>query len=292
LTVYYNKNINIVLNNIQVKCRNLLLLVNETPYFSSIKYKGRETYSIFDKRTSELLIQQYFLIVLSEYINISQDESLVFEVSNTKKDVIDDIFTVEGLDDKNNKNNIESTTIDQEIAFSETRKELKQITSNLLVTYFEIMNDHKDMIDFTYDSIMDRVFKTRENEKYIITDRLENMSQEMRNLDNTFKMLKMGEVWGKGMEKGLRKYNKKTQEDERNFVNRLHEMENKLRKDGVMNDRNADLVIEEAAEELIAGDEIENEVYDIADMTEDYMDGQYNPDDIGNTADIDYNEYD
>ena len=292
LKKYYNNNINIVLNNIQIKCSNLLLLVNETPYFSSIKYKGRETYSIFDKRTSELLVQQYFLMVLSEYVNISQDETLIFEVSDTREDVIDDVFTIEGLDDKNVKNNIESTTIDQEITFSETRKELKQITSNLLVTYFEIMSDHKDMIDLTYDSIMDSVFKTRENEKNIIIDRLENMTQEMRNLDNTFKMLKMGEIWGKGLEKGLRKYNKKTQEDERKFINRLHEMENKMRKDGVINDRNADLLIQDAAEELIVGDEIENEVYDIADMTEDYMDGQYNPDDIGNTADIDYNEYD
>ncbi len=294
LEKYYDNNfVVIVLNKIQEKTKNLLLLVNETPYFSPINYKGKETYSIFDKRTSKLLIEQYFFLVLNEYINICENEPVIFEASSKTTNVLDDVYTVEGLDLVATRKTVAKTTIREEIDFTENRFELKKNTAELFVSYLQIILSHKKTIDVTYDEIMDSVFKTKENEKLIMIERLEGLkeqSQELLDVDNMFKSLGLGPVWGKGQEKGHRKYNKRTRDEDREFVNKLHKLENKLRDEGA-DDTAVNIAMEEATEEMQMENEIDAEVYDISDMHEDYMDGQYNPDDIGNGADVDYNEY-
>ena len=290
---YDNQYVTLVLTNIQEKTKNLLLLVNETPYFSAITYKGKETYSIFDKRTSKLLIEQYFLMILNEYINICDDQSLIFEVSEKTTNVEEDVFTVEGLDLQASRKTVQTTDIRDEIDFAENRQQLKSDTAKLFISYLEIMTDHKKLIDYSYDQIMDRVFKTKENEKSIMIERLEELkevSQEMLDVDNIFKSLGLGPVWGKGAEKGLRKFNKKTREEDREFVNKLHKLEDRLRGEG-LDETAVGIELEEEMERMNMDEEIDNEVNDISDMNEDYMDGQYNPDDIGNTTDIDYSEY-
>lgn len=290
---YSNEKIIYILNNIQRKSKNLLILANETPYFSSIKYNDRETYSIFDKRTSELLIQNYFFTILNDYISIcDESKEEVFEEYQIVQERIDDFYTVEGVKNKMADIDDDFQNYVQQEGIQEDKKQVQKDISKLLITYLEIMNDHKNMVDLTYDNIMDRVFKTKDNEKNIHIDRLENMSKEMREVDTVMKMLKMGEVWGKGNEKGMRKYNKNTKEKEREFVKKLQEMEQKMRDSGEINDKNADAVMDEIADEINDADDIENEAYNMGDMTEDYMDGQYNPGDADNGADIDYNEYD
>ncbi len=285
---YGSKELIDVLNKIQTETKNLLLLVDNTPYFSEINYKDRKTYSIFDKSTSRLLIENYFYMLIKMYIDICSDTSIYYETSRETEISLDDVYTVEGLEQRNTRKIIETTNVEEEIYYTENSKLTKTTVTKLLNTYIQIMNDHKDMVDFTYEDIMDRVFKTRENEKHIMIERLEDMTDEMRDIDNIYKMLKMGSVWGEDI--GRRKYRKSTKEGEREFVNKLKKMEENFKKDG-SNDRNADILLDEAVEEELNGDEIDYEVNNMEDMTEDYMDGQYNPDDMGNYTDINYGEY-
>lgn len=285
---YGSKELIVVLNKIQTETKNLLLLVDNTPYFSEINYKDRKTYSIFDKSTSRLLIENYFYMLIKMYIDICSDTSIYYETSRETEISLDDVYTVEGLEQRNTRKIIETTNVEEEIYYTENSKITKTTVTKLLNTYIQIMNDHKDMVDFTYEDIMDRVFKTRENEKHIMIERLEDMTDEMRDIDNIYKMLKMGNVWGEDI--GRRKYRKSTKEGEREFVNKLKKMEESFKKDGT-NDRNADILLDEAVEEELNGDEIDYEVNNMEDMTEDYMDGQYNPDDMGNYTDINYGEY-
>ena len=67
------------------------------------------------------------------------------------------------------------------------------------------MMNSKDTIDMSYDTVMDRVFKLKETEKYTFTDRLQNLTDEERAVDNILKINKLG-VWSKGLTKGIKEY--------------------------------------------------------------------------------------
>ena len=290
---YEDKTLTVSLNAIQQRCKNLILLVNETPYFSAIQYKDKTVYSIFDKRTCSLLFEHYVLLVFSEYINICENESILFEY-NVKENInVDNVFTVESLENNNDLREdafINRTNEENDISLTGNRKQLKVQTANLLAVYLVIMNNHKDLVDKTYENVMDKVFKLQEREKIIVTDRLELMSEEERNADTILKINKLG-VWSKGLQKGLRSYVKETYDQDREFIEKLHQVEKNVRKNTNVNDNNVEQYMEDYLENMEVEQQIEHDVFDISDMNDDYMDGMYDPNDIGNTADIDYEEY-
>jgi hypothetical protein len=74
---YKNSHVSSVLYNIQNKTKNLLMLINETPFLTA---NSRST-SIFDVRLSKLLLEQFFLILFMEYVNLANNESMLFGVN-------------------------------------------------------------------------------------------------------------------------------------------------------------------------------------------------------------------
>jgi hypothetical protein len=153
-------------------------------------------------------------------------------------------------------------------------KDLKERTAKLLLSYLNIMSDHKNMIDFSYDRIMDLVFKTREREKDTFTDRLQAKSDEERNVDTILKINKLG-VWSKGLQKGLTSYVKEDYDDEREYMEQLAEVERKVMKNKDVTATNADQFVEDFLDEQDAAAFIEREEANIGFLTEDYMDGDY-----------------
>ena len=136
------------------------------------------------------------------------------------------------------------------------------------------MNDHKNTIDFSYERIMDLVFKTKEREKDTFTDRLQAKSDEERNVDTILKINKLG-VWSKGLQKGLTSYVKEDYDEEREYMEQLAEVERKVMKNKNVSDTNAEQFIEDFLEEQETAVFIEREETDIGFLTEDYMDGDY-----------------
>ena len=130
------------------------------------------------------------------------------------------------------------------------------------------------MIDFSYDRIMDLVFKTREREKDTFTDRLQAKSDEERNVDTILKINKLG-VWSKGLQKGLTSYVKEDYDEEREYMEQLAEVERKVMKNKDVTAANADQFVEDFLDEQDAAAFIEREEADIGFLTEDYMDGDY-----------------
>ena len=51
---------------------------------------------------------------------------------------------------------------------------------------------NKNLINVTYKTIQDKVFKLKEAEKYLFTDRLKSMTEEERMVDTMFKKNKLG----------------------------------------------------------------------------------------------------
>jgi hypothetical protein len=167
-------------------------------------------------------------------------------------------------------------------------KDMKIRVAKLLASYLTIMINHKDIVDLSYDKIMEVVFKSREREKDTFTDRLQAMTDEERDADTILKINKLG-VWSKGMQKGLTTYVKETYDEERDYMDKIADIETNLRKNKNVNDNNFDQFLEDYMENADAIGEIEREENEI---------GWFNGDDagedyFGNELDAqDYQEYD
>ena len=287
-----------ILQKIQRSCDNLLKLSKITPTFitiTNVKNIENSMNPIFNERTSKFLYEYYFLKVMDEYIRLSDDPSMIVKkvdrenIISNRVSVNENTFNIvslEYLDETNTAIDI-NVDVDNRIEFdtnllSGDKKELKQKISGLLIEFLRIMNSYKEIVDISYDQVVDRIFKLKEKEKNIITDRLKGMDDEMRDADTILKINKLG-VWSKGLQKGLTTYVKETYDEEREFVEQMLQYERKAEKklrESNMDINNLDTVLEDLIEETHRENEIENEAYDIGGYTEDYLDGQFEGDDI------------
>lgn len=278
LNVFYkNTTLTNILRFIQERTDNLLLLANNTPAFTDIKYKDNANHSIFDRKTSLLLFENYFLQALREYVRLADDESmLVREMPENPEDALV-ARTVDYMEEMEQK--LVYTGLDRGDTLGlkvqvGNMKELKEMTAKLLLSYLNIMTSHKNTIDLSYDRIMDLVFKTKEREKDTFTDRLKGKSDEERNVDTILKINKLG-VWSKGLQKGLTSYVKEDYDNEREYMEQLAEVERKVMKNKDVTATNADQFMEDFLEEQEGANFIEREEANIGFLTEDYMDGDY-----------------
>ena len=271
---YKNKVLFNILITIQEKCGNLLLLANNTPAFTDITYKETNNYSVFDRKTSLLLFENYFLQAIMEYINLSTDEDMLVREMPTSRNEELEIRSVEYLEEMEQK--IDFTGIRMDIGRVQlgNMKDLKESTAMLLISFLNIMNTHKNMIDFSYERIMDLVFKTREREKDTFTDRLKGKTDEERNVDTILKINKLGD-WGKGLQKGLTSYVKENYDEEREYMDEIAEVERKVMKNKNVSDRNIEQYREDYLDDKEMTEFIDREENDIGFLTEDYMDGDY-----------------
>jgi len=273
-TFYGIPNIYNILEKIQRSCNNLMKLSKETPCFTSIKYDGKVLKPVFDERTSRFLFEYYLLRVIINYIDLTDDETMIV-TEITRKQVVEDLFTVEYLEDRDTRVDFDVTAQAQKDTqvLSGNKKGLKQTVAQLIVIFFEIFDNQKDVIDISYEEILDRVFKLKEGEKDMVTDRLKNLTDEERDADTILKINKLG-VWSKGLQKGLTTYVKETYDDERDFRDEMDKIEKKLRnKNRNIGDGDLDQMMDDYIEERDTGNDIEREEYDMTNMGTDFQDG-------------------
>ena len=207
----------------------------------------------------------------------------------TKQADVEGLFTVQYLEDRETKVDIDvdlSRKTDK-LILSGNKKGLKQMFSQLLINFFEILDNQKDIIDISYEEILDKVFKLKEKEKDMVTDRLKGMSDELRDADTILKINKLG-VWSKGLQKGLTTYVKETYDEEREFREEMDKIEKHLRrKNKNIGNDDLDQLREDYLEQREIDDEIERDAYDMGGMTEDYDDGNFEGDEVDNYGDYD-----
>jgi hypothetical protein len=259
---YNNSSISNILNSVMINTNKFMILVNETPYLNEIKYKDTKTHSIFDERTTKLLFENYFLRAITSYIRYTNDDSMItnrFENNRVGND--------------NEPEQPESSLLIGD------KRELKTNIAKLLIDYLNIMVEHKNIVNMSYDEIMDVIFKLKESEKDTFTDRLQQMTDEERNADTILKINKLG-VWSKGLQKGLTSYVKETYDEEREYMEQFADIENKVKQKfkDVANDQNMDILMEDYLDEMEVEQGVEEDEYNMSRMTEDYMDGFYDGD--------------
>ena len=287
---YGNKSIVNILYEIQSKCRNLVLLANETPALTNIqigKPRGDEpaleTHSVFDKRTATLLFEYYTLQIFIEYINLTKDPKMLSRMLITPENDSDTIYSADFL-------------IEQQLRFSESEQQfiegdvakLQESVARLLVGYITMMMNSKDTIDMSYDTIMDRVFKLKESEKYTFTDRLKSMTEEERAVDTILKVNKLG-AWSKGLMKGIKEYDPENYDQEKEMTEKIAEIEKGVRRNANVTDRNADMFFEDALAEMDTDDFVNGDEVLMGDINEDNQDGDPFGDERDQDQDTDYN---
>lgn len=228
LETFYNEpSITHVLAGMRSKCETVMKLAAHTPYFTEIPLfdvskkdtKGVSIVSVLDKTTCKMLFEYYLLTTMQAYVKLSADDRSLNLTSNTGEYSVDDLRLREES---------EIPTVDPTIYMSDMKK-MQTTTANLLHQYVRMMYNHKNVIQSSYASIMNTNFMIREGEKELITSRLENMKEQTdRDLDNIKKANKQG-VWGKGLQKSLRFHVKEDYDNEREFVDKMQEIEQRIR---------------------------------------------------------------
>jgi hypothetical protein len=192
-----------------------------------------------------------------------------------KETEITDIFTTEYLEERETQVDltINSRNVTERRLVEGNIKELRQKTTQLLIAFIEIMNNQKDTINTSYEEIQDRVFKLREREKDLVTDRLKQMTDEERDGDTILKINKLG-MYSKGMQKGLTTLDKNFYDEEQQFRDQMEKAERNIRrKNKDANDENIDLLVNEYINQEQVDREINEDAYDMSYMNEDFYNG-------------------
>ena len=276
-----------ILNTVQHTSKNLNLMVNSTPSFTSVKIDEITIKHVFDERTSRFLFEYYLLKVFINYIELCDDDEMIAsEVMENPMDELPDIAASEYLEDVETKSNIGDRN--KSYITSGNKTELCQQISKLLVVFLEILNKEKENINTSYDEIQDKAFKLKEREKDMFTDRLKQMSREEREADTILKINKL-EMYSKGLQKGLTVLDKEFYDKEQEFRDQMNQAEKNLRKANAdVNDENIDMLLDDYMEQQQIDEDIDKEAYNMGYMGETYYEG--NTDGVG-APEEEYDDY-
>lgn len=270
---YASKTIEPILMEIQKICINLLRLMDETPCLSDIHYKESTTKSIFDRRTSLLLFENYLLQCFTNFIKLSDNDEMIMAARTVSLEEME-VDTVENTEDREMR--LGFIGFEKRLQEGDL-KELKKTTADLLITYLTIFNAHKHIVDIPYAKVQDVIFKSKESEKDTFTDRLQAMNDEAREIDTILKINKLAH-WGKGAD--VSKYSKDTFDEDRILREKMQGIENTVRTNKQVVDGNVEQYMEDYVEDRDRADEIDRDAYDMSHITEDYMDGDPDGDEV------------
>jgi len=258
---YGDRQLTPLLKHMQSKVRNLMQLMNITPFFAEIQRspaggenpKAAKTFSVFDNDILHLLYRYYFLELLAEYTRMVDYEGVIIEetVPVEEDELIAGTLRAEEA----------ATGVMEEVQILQVERTVVSKTIvELLFAYSDIVDDERAAVDMNAETIKERVRRTKDKEKELIVEGFDNMTKEQRETEKFFKDHRIGD-WNVGMQKGVRQYVQDTYDRER------EEMEQQLRKERQLSRR--DFVSDMQREVFLDGDaeraaqEIEAEEYSL-----------------------------
>jgi hypothetical protein len=139
---------------------------------------------------------------------------------------------------------------------------------DLFVEICDIFNRDKKTINYNHQDILERVNISKEKEKDMVTQRLKDMSDEERQVENLLKAHKLGQ-WNKGLLKGLTQYVPGTYDEERAVMEAQADMERRLGKDDRVTEMNREIYATDIVDAEMVDDAIEREEMDLAHLGDD-----------------------
>jgi hypothetical protein len=263
----------------------LTMFMENIPFQTELVKEVDETrqsfHCMFDKQTMYRIYTYCFYSIIYEYIVLSNDPDLLIADIQTNKltrrqDIVNDTIVSEQL--QTEVNDIDENMTEEQNNLEEIQivtgnlLELKERVASLLITFIGVEQENKLALDITYDTIMEKVNRSKDKEKQGIISYLGNMSIEERKIEDMFKKHKL-ERWNIGQQKGIFQYDKTTYDRERNEL--VEQSENT----GEQNLDSVDIYDIEQRDEYDPGDDYNRDTYDFQDLGENYMDGDFYPED-------------
>ena len=222
-------------------------------------------YSAFDLDLNVYLFKFYFLSILTDLMNLKDDEEILqLPISSTE----DTSMSAEDL--------LFASAANSDV-LEGNKVELSEKIASLIVTFTNLICDDKQTVDYNYASLMEVILRSRVKEKDEITDYLGKMTVEERAVENLFKNNKLGR-WSKGEQKGVHTYDTKTYDQEREDMEKMAQNEARLNKRCAVTDLNRDIYALEMLEEDAANEEADREDNMINYMGEDAEPEDYDMD--------------
>ena len=207
-----------------------------------------------------MLYKYYFLTTLFNIINIVNDDEYIKKNSITKLSVIPVSFTDEIIDENYNDEELELVT--------GIKKNISNDLVNIIESFIDMISINKNSINYNYEKLSNLIIKSKNKEKNTITNYLKELSDENREIENIYKIHKLGK-WSVGEQKGFRVYQKDTYDIERDQLIENSLLEMKLGKNDVVTDMNRDIFMIDELYEKQNSEDIDNEVNDISHLGED-----------------------
>lgn len=281
-----------LVNEIRNVLVDMMLFVENIPIYSDIVKDQTDEdgnpiqvrfHSLMPQETLVLLLTHCYYQCIYQYVSLSDDPELlqvdVYQSKvirrNKNEDMMDASLQLRAQE-VNDESIAEMVDDLNEVNISTVNTaELKKRVADLLVSMFNIESSTKTTVDLSYEDVMKKVMRSREKEKLGIIRDLGKMSIQERKVEDQFKQYKLGR-WNIGKQKGLVSYDKETYERERGEI--IGQMSQEMTEGGldVVSEMRRDIYDMEQDEQDEAAAE---DAVDIRDLGENYMDGNYYPED-------------
>jgi hypothetical protein len=172
-----------------------------------------------------------------------------------------------------NDNELEEQGVSNEIEQDEGNTEkTKEITSKLISTIEEIIQNERKSINYNEEIIQNRIIKLKDKEKEELTRELREMSEQKRRIQMAFKQSKLGR-WNIALQKGITRYDKATFDKEIQDLEEQMKRDIRLGKNPDVVDMNRDILDMEMFEQDLIAEQIERDEYKMQpDNDDDYGD--------------------
>ena len=274
--LYDDPDIDIIMRKLINLSKDIELLANNT-FFQTPLNVGEQKYmySIFDRRLTMMLFRFYFYSILTNLISLRDDPDVALKniykaVDARISNIDDELMSIQHASDLATGNISEL-----EIVMGD-KKELSDKIAAILTSFMTVVDVDKKSIDFNYTILMERIVRSKEREKDVITENFKKMTDETRQVQDLIKNHRL-EQWNKGMQKGLFRYEKDTYDDERAEQDRLAKIDLMLKQ---KNQETNDTSLLELNEQQLAEEEIDRE-----DNAIDYMGEDADYDEMGMDGD-------
>jgi hypothetical protein len=168
--------LNIICNIIDIEKIN----ADEKKYTSKFKY---------DKNTEKPSFDRDGIIKKTPLTNRK------FKIKNNKKQIDED---EENIEEKKNEDGNENENNDEDNNnIRNTYVNKTQEISLIITTFIKMLCDNKYKINYNYDSLMDKIIKSKNDEKNKIISILDQMDDEERKVDKEMRLYSLGK-WNKG----------------------------------------------------------------------------------------------
>lgn len=249
---YGDGDIKILLQNFQTQSLNLLIMSSLIEYMPPVMNGTRVEHCVFDKRMCMLLYNYFILASLINLIEITDQEELFFKKIFVPQEHVT-LYSVDQLEDMDVGNISAIDIVDGD------KKMLTEKVSRLIYVLTNILYSSKDLVNYNYDSLSERLLRSKEKEKDTMTNYLKQMTDEEREIENMFKNHKLGK-WNVGIQKGFRVYDGNTYDAERETLEKQTLTEMKLNKTDVVTDMNRDIYSMEYLANDLEAEYIDSEV--------------------------------